>query len=115
MRLASLIQKPFYGPTTMTAREVFEIATIGGARALHLDAEIGSIEEGKKADLVLLELNQVHNSLDVNEENLYSSIVYTCDHTNVQSVMINGEWVYQNREFKTLDVNETQFESLTKN
>lgn len=106
MRLASLIQKPFYGPTTMTAREVFEIATIGGARALHLDAEIGSIEEGKKADLVLLELNQVHNSLDVNEENLYSSIVYTCDHTNVQSVMINGEWVYQNREFNTLDVNE---------
>lgn len=104
MRLASLIQKPFHGPTTMTAKEVFELATIGGAKALHLDNEIGSIEEGKKADLVLLELNQIHNSLEVNHESLYSNIVYTCDHTNVQSVMIDGVWVYQNREFKTIDV-----------
>lgn len=106
MRLASLIQKPFHGPTTMTAKEVFELATIGGARALHLENEIGSIEEGKKADLVLIELNQIHNSIEVNEESLYSNIVYTCDHTNVQSVMIDGNWVYQNREFKTIDVNE---------
>jgi cytosine/adenosine deaminase-related metal-dependent hydrolase len=106
MRLASLIQKPFHGPTAMTAKEIFDIATIGGARALHLENEIGSIEEGKKADLVLLELNQIHNSLEVNEETLYSNIVYTCDHTNVHSVMIDGRWVYQNREFKTLDVDE---------
>ena len=106
MRLASLIQKPFHGPTSMTAKEVFELATIGGARALHLENEIGSIEEGKKADLVIIELNQIHNSLEVNEESLYSNIVYTCDHTNVQSVMIDGRWIYQNREFKTIDVNE---------
>lgn len=106
MRLASLIQKPFHGPTTMTAKEVFELATIGGARALHLEKEIGSIEEGKKSDLVLIELNQIHNLLEVNEETLYSNIVYTCDHTNVHSVMIDGRWIYQNREFKTIDVNE---------
>ncbi len=106
MRLASLIQKPFFGPTIMSAKEVFEIATIGGARALHLQNEIGSIEEGKKADLVLLELNQIHNTKNVNEENLYSTIVYTADHTNVKNVMIDGKWVYQNEEFKTIDVEE---------
>ncbi len=106
MRLASLIQKPIHGPTSMSAKEVFEIATIGGARALHLQNEIGSIEEGKKADLVLIELNKIHNSLIVNEENLYSTIVYTCDHSNVKSVMIDGAWVYRNKEFKTIDSNE---------
>lgn len=106
MRLASLIQKPFHGPTSMSAKEVFELATIGGARALHLEHEIGSIEEGKKADLVLIELNQLHNSMNIDEENLYSNIVYTCDHTNVKSVMIDGKWIYQNYEFKSIDVKE---------
>lgn len=111
MRLASLIQKPSYGPTVMSAKEVFEIATIGGARALHLQNEIGSIEVGKKADLVLIELNQIHNTKNVNEENLYSSIVYTADHTNVKSVMIDGQWVYFNQEFKTIDVDEVNKKS----
>ncbi len=106
MRLASLIQKPIHGPTSMSAKEVFELATIGGAKALHLQHEIGSIEEGKKADLVLIQLNQIHNSLYLNEENLYSSIVYTADHTNVKSVMIDGKWIYQNNEFKTIDAGE---------
>ncbi len=111
MRLASLIQKPFHGPTSMSAKEVFELATIGGARALHLQNEIGSIEEGKKADLVLVELNQIHNTKSINEENLYSSIVYTADHNNVRSVMIDGQWVYLNKEFKTIDVDEVNKKS----
>ncbi|MFN4111200.1 MAG: 5'-deoxyadenosine deaminase [Ignavibacteria bacterium] len=106
MRLASLIQKPFYGPTTMPAKEVFELATIGGARALHLEHEVGSIEEGKKADLVLIELNQLHNSMNIDEENLYSTIVYTCDHTNVKSVMIDGNWIYKNYQFMSIDAEE---------
>jgi len=106
MRLASLIQKPFHGPTIMSAKEVFELATIGGARALHLEHEVGSIEEGKKADLVLIELNQLHNSVNIDKENLYSNIVYTCDHTNVKSVMIDGNWIYQNYQFMSIDVEE---------
>lgn len=106
MRLASLIQKPIHGPTSMSAKEVFELATIGGAKALHLQHEIGSIEEGKKADLVLIQLNQIHNSMYLNEDNLYSGIVYSADHTNVKSVMIDGEWIYQNNEFKTIDSKE---------
>lgn len=111
MRLASLIQKPFHGSTIMDAKTVFELATLGGAKALHIDKLVGSIEEGKIADLVLLELNQIHNSVLISEENLYSTIVYSCDHTNIKSVMIDGNWVYFNREFKTLDVDEVKQKS----
>lgn len=111
MRLATLIQKPFHGPESITAKDVFELATIGGAKALHLENEIGSIEEGKKADLVLLDLNQIHNALEINEESLYSNIVYSSDHTNVQSVMIDGNWIYLNREFKTIDAIEVRKKS----
>ena len=63
MRLASLIQKPIHGPTSMDAKTVFRLATIEGAKALHLEDEIGSIEIGKKADLVLLNLNGSDKSL----------------------------------------------------
>lgn len=104
MRLASLIQKPFHGPKSMDSKQIFELATKGGAKALHLENEIGSIEVGKKADLVLLELNDIHNNLILNKENIYSTIVYTCDHTNVHSVMIDGRWLYLNREYKTMDI-----------
>ncbi len=59
MRLAALIQKPLHSASTMKAEEIFRLTTIEGARALHLDKEIGSIEIGKKADLVILDLNSV--------------------------------------------------------
>ncbi|MCX8057360.1 MAG: 5'-deoxyadenosine deaminase [Ignavibacteria bacterium] len=106
MRLASIIQKPLHGPKSMSAKQVFELATIGGAKALHLENEIGSIEIGKKADLVLIELNQIHNSMHLNEENLYSTIVFTCNYSNVRSVMIDGNWVFRNYEFTTINLDE---------
>ena len=59
----------------MEAKTVFRLATIEGARALHLENEIGSIEVGKKADIVLLNLEQVNNTLI--DENIYSSIIFS--------------------------------------
>jgi 5-methylthioadenosine/S-adenosylhomocysteine deaminase len=103
MRTASLIQKPFHGSTAMPARTVFELATIAGARALGLEKEIGSIEPGKKADLVLLDLEKGWNPLCRTGEDLYSSIVYTATPENVHSVMIDGKWVYRNHSFTGLD------------
>lgn len=103
MRLASLIQKPIHGPKVMNAKTVFELATIEGARALHLENKIGSIEEGKKADLVLLDLNKIHNSLSDAKEDLYSKIVFSCDHSNVHSVMVEGDWIYSNKSFVKYD------------
>jgi cytosine/adenosine deaminase-related metal-dependent hydrolase len=97
MRLASLIQKPIHGPASMPAREVFEMATVGGARALGLESDIGSIEVGKKADIVVLNFNTVGNP--VTSDNLYSSIVYSGSPENVDSVMIDGRWAYRKKEF----------------
>lgn len=96
MRLASLIQKPIYGPTVMDALTVFRLATIEGAKALNLDKEIGSIEVGKKADLVLLNLEQSNQTL--NDENIYSTIIYSANEKNVENVMVEGEWVVKNGE-----------------
>jgi len=102
MKLASLIQKPVHGPTALPAKTVFEMATRDGAKALGLEHEIGSIEAGKKADLVMLDLRRVWNPVDVNE-NLYSSIVYSAGPENVDSVMIDGRWVYRKSEFTGID------------
>ncbi|MEN8192082.1 MAG: 5'-deoxyadenosine deaminase [Bacteroidota bacterium] len=95
MRLAALIQKPMYGPSAMDAKSMIRMATIEGAKALHLENEVGSIEDGKKADFVLLNLEQPSNSLLDYDQNLYSDIVYSSTQSNVSEVMINGKWVVQ--------------------
>ncbi|MBU1100457.1 MAG: amidohydrolase family protein [Bacteroidetes bacterium] len=91
MRLAALIQKPIHGSTSMNAKDVFKMATIKGAEAVNLVHEIGSIEVGKKADLVFLNLDELYHPL--NEDNLYSTIVYSTGVESVKDVMIDGEWV----------------------
>lgn len=97
MRLVSLIQKPVHGPKVMDAHTVFRLATIEGARALHIDDETGSIEAGKKADLVLLDLNTVDMPYTDDENTVYSKIVYSASAINVHSVIIDGKWVVKNR------------------
>jgi cytosine/adenosine deaminase-related metal-dependent hydrolase len=88
MRLAAAIHRPRHGAAAMPARTIFELATIGGARALGLDGEIGSIEAGKKADLVLLDLRKPWNPLR-SEDDLFAALVHT-DAENVDSVMVDG-------------------------
>ncbi len=95
MRLAALIQKPMHGADVMDAQTVFNLATIEGAKALHLEDEVGSIEIGKKADLVLLDLNKINNSVNDDDELVYSNIVYSSGSDNVKSVMIDGQWVVE--------------------
>ncbi|MBI4536034.1 MAG: 5'-deoxyadenosine deaminase [Ignavibacteriae bacterium] len=104
MRLAALVQKPLNGPTATDAKTIFEMATLGGAETLGISNEIGSIEVGKKADLVLLDLNRVWNSYDVTHDDMiYSSIVYSSTPENVRSVMVDGQWVFRNYLHLTLD------------
>ncbi|MBI9073099.1 MAG: 5'-deoxyadenosine deaminase [Melioribacteraceae bacterium] len=93
MRLAALIQKPIFGPTAMDAKTVFRLATIEGAKALNLENEIGSIEVGKKADLVLMDMDKVEMSVSESDESLYSNIVYSSSKNNISEVMIEGDWV----------------------
>jgi len=88
MRLAALIQKPRLGPTAMPAERVVEMATIRGARALGLENEIGSLEEGKKADIVIVKLNSLHVAPTSNP---YSALVYACQASDVRDVFVDGE------------------------
>ncbi|MDH3252031.1 MAG: 5'-deoxyadenosine deaminase [Ignavibacteria bacterium] len=104
MRLAALIQKPEHGPSVMDAFTVFEMATLGGAAALSLSDEVGSIEAGKKADIALLDLTGVWNPYtEQNADTVYSTIVYSGSAENVRSVMIDGIWVYSSGMHETLD------------
>ncbi|MDQ0207463.1 5'-deoxyadenosine deaminase [Alkalicoccobacillus murimartini] len=102
MRMAALIQKPIHGPTAMNARTVFRMATRGGAKAIGLEDEIGSLEVGKKADIAILDLNDFHTypSFDVDT---ISRIVYSATRADVETTIINGRIVMENRMMKTLD------------
>ncbi len=104
MRLAALIQKPTFGPTVMDAKTVFKMATIGGAKAIGMENEIGSLEVGKKADLAILNLNDFHTYPSFGVDPI-SRIVYSATHADVETTIINGKIVMENRWLKTIDKN----------
>lgn len=102
MRLAAILHKPAYGPTAMKAQQVLEMATIGGARAVGLEEQVGSLEVGKKADLIILNLNKFH-AYPSAEVDPVSRIVYSASKTDVETTIINGHIVMENRIMKTID------------
>jgi len=104
MRLAALIQKPRRGPDVLPAAQVLELATLGGARALGLDTEIGSIEEGKCADLVALDLAGPHAQPE--DADLVSRIVYSAGASDVRHVVVDGRVVVKDGVLKTADTGE---------
>jgi 5-methylthioadenosine/S-adenosylhomocysteine deaminase len=102
MRLASIIQKTFHGPTAMNAQTVFRMATIGGAEAMGLGYEIGSLEEGKKADIAILNLQDFHVYPSFGVDPI-SRLVYSATRADVETTIINGKIVMENRVMKTID------------
>jgi cytosine/adenosine deaminase-related metal-dependent hydrolase len=112
MRLAALMQKPIHGPESMNAETVLMMATVGGAKALGIDGETGSIEQGKKADIVLLDMNKIWNGYN-DQQDIYSTIVYSGSPENVQSVMIDGRWVFRDGVHDTLDQEKVVREAKT--
>lgn len=106
MRLAALIQKPIHGADVMDAKTVFKLATIEGAKALHLENEIGSIEVGKKADLVLMNLNSSINSYFDDGRSIFSDIVYSSGIQNINSVIVDGNWLVKDYQSIIYDENE---------
>ena len=101
MRSAALLQKVMHGPEVLPARRVLRMATIDGARTLGLQADIGTIEVGKKADLSLIRLDHLHTS--PHSEDVVSSIVYSAQASDVQSVVVDGRMLMNNRDLLTLD------------
>ncbi len=104
MRLAGLIQKPRHGPTSMPAGTLVDMATIRGAETMHLENQIGTLEVGKKADLILLDLKTPHTSPG---ESVLNQLVYAAQPENVQSVIIDGKFVMRDRLVLTIDEEET--------
>lgn len=108
MRLAALIQKPVHGPTAMRALDVLRLATMGGAAALGIAHEAGSIEQGKKADIVLLDLERYWNAPQtLDADAIAGNIVHTGSPENVAAVMVDGVWLYRDGMHRTLDLPRT--------
>ncbi|MCW2524171.1 MAG: N-ethylammeline chlorohydrolase [Frankiales bacterium] len=111
MRLAALLHKPGHGPRAMPAATVLEMATRGGARALGMDREIGSLEVGKKADVVILRPDRAH-SAPANVNDLASSIVYSRTAADVRTVLVDGRVVVQDGVLKTAAEDEIVAEAI---
>jgi 5-methylthioadenosine/S-adenosylhomocysteine deaminase len=103
MRTAALLQKALHGPEVLPAHRVLRMATREGARAMGLDAELGSIEIGKRADLALVRLDRLHSTPVAD---VISALVYSAEAEDVDTVIIDGQVVMHERNLITLDERE---------
>ncbi len=103
MRTAALIQKHLHGPTAMPAKKVFEMATLGGARAIGHEHDLGSLEVGKKADLAVVSLQGLH-TWPQEKVDIYSQLVYQARSGDVRLTMVDGKIVMEDRVLKTMDI-----------
>jgi 5-methylthioadenosine/S-adenosylhomocysteine deaminase len=87
-------------PKVLTAEEAFEMATLRGARALHLEKEIGSLEKGKRADVVIVDLDDLNQTPYYN---IYSDLVYATKAADVRTVIVEGRVIMRDRRLLTLN------------
>jgi 5-methylthioadenosine/S-adenosylhomocysteine deaminase len=109
MRLAALLAKGVSGdPTALPARQALAMATRIGARAVHLGEITGSLEPGKRADLIVVDLDQPHNvpRFGRDPNSVYAQLVYAAKASDVVDVMCNGRWLMRERRLLTLDEDE---------
>ena len=104
LRLAATLHKATTGDATMiSAREALQMATIDGARCLGISDQTGSLETGKKADIVLVDFDKPHLTP---RHNVVSHLVYAAGAADVDSVMVDGKWLLKRGAWQTLDVEE---------
>jgi 5-methylthioadenosine/S-adenosylhomocysteine deaminase len=106
IRLAALLAKGITGdPTTVPAATALSMATRLGARAMYMEDLIGTLDPGKRADLIIVDISTLHNTprFHRNETNIYSQLVYSAKSTDVKSVMVNGCWLMRDQVLTTLD------------
>ena len=105
LKTASLLQKvSTLDPKVVSSDEAIQMATIRGAEALGLDSQIGSIEVGKKADLILIDTNAANMTPD--SSNITSNIVYSANGSNVDTTICNGKILMENKKLTVLDEDE---------
>jgi len=108
IRLASMVAKAASGdPTALPARQTLAMATSLGAKAIHMDHLVGSIVPGKRADMIMIGINELHNSPNFRRdpEGIYldKSIYARPNPTDISHMMVNGQWLMRDRELLTLD------------
>ncbi|MCC6146140.1 MAG: amidohydrolase [Anaerolineaceae bacterium] len=109
MRLASFIAKGSTSdPTVLPAVTVLQMATCMGAKALHLDHLTGSLQPGKAADLILVDIEKPHNIPNFRRDpaGIYAQLVYAAKSTDVTDVMIDGQIVFREQKLLTLQEDE---------
>ena len=109
VRLAAFVAKAVTNdPTSLPAPWALLMATRLGAQALHIGHLTGSLEPGKRADLILVDISPLHNSpsFQRSPDNAYAQIVYAGKSTDVSDVMVNGKWLM--RDHQLLTVNEKE-------
>ncbi|MCS6993716.1 MAG: amidohydrolase family protein [Anaerolineales bacterium] len=106
VRLAALLAKTVSNdPTSLPAWQALAMATRIGAQAMHIGHLTGSLVPGKRADLILVDLNPLHNSprFERDPNGPYAQIVYAAKSTDVTDVMVNGRWLMRDRQLLTLN------------
>jgi 5-methylthioadenosine/S-adenosylhomocysteine deaminase len=114
-RLAALLAKGITGdPTAVPARAALTMATRLGAAALHIGHLTGSLEAGKRADLIVLDVSGVHAvpAFARDPGGIYARIVYTSKSTDVVDVLCNGRWLMRNRTLQTVAEDEVMREAV---
>ena len=111
-KLMALLKKD---AAALPTRAILDMATLGGARAIGLEDEIGSIEIGKKADLISLDLNEI-GWAPMGGQDIYTAIVYSITGQHVRDVMVDGKWLFRNNDWLTINYQQacTQLEEKHK-
>ena len=106
IRLAAFLAKSVSNdPTALPARTALTMGTRMGANALHLGHLTGSLEVGKRADMILVDLSSLHNLPRFHRDpnGVYAQLVYSTKSHDVSDVMVNGKWLMRNRQLTTLE------------
>ena len=109
VRLAALLAKGITGdPTTVPAPTALSMATRLGARALHLGEITGTLEPGKRADIILIDAAALHSlpRFRRDPDSIYSQLVYATKSTDVRDVMVNGRWLMRDRQLTELNIDD---------
>ncbi|MDQ3817303.1 MAG: 5'-deoxyadenosine deaminase [Acidobacteriota bacterium] len=109
MRTTALLQKVRHGADVLPAERTLRLATIDGARALGLEGEIGTLEVGKRADVIIVNLDCLHST--PRPADIISAIAYSAQASDVRTAIIDGRLVMRDRELLTMDEREVILEA----
>jgi 5-methylthioadenosine/S-adenosylhomocysteine deaminase len=112
MKVCALLHKAHrWDPTVLNAQKVLDLATIEGARALGVEHEIGSIEQGKRGDLILVDTTAPNMTPIHGPSTVISDLVYSASSANVDSTIVDGQVLMHNRQLKTLNLTDVQLQA----